>query len=855
MGAAIVTRNKFVGAIQSDAGNLCSNATASGTQWQFSPCSTDTDGTANCTTGNLFNFTETSGDRFVGRCFNPSGTTFDYSGFKMKLDDGVGYSSTPSPSESYRGVDIRGTALVVANALSGGGGSCGSNLLTNGDFEAAAYCMRNPNAGNGSCGLSVCSGTPQLHQNPGSWVLNNTATLITTADCHAGSCVSMPSCGTCGDPRLIGSFSPNLDARALVSCSGGDGCGGGGMNGAATWFSMSKNATYSMAFYAKLKGGSGTRDLSVNLHAANSDAFCSPTYYLSALSSSGAQTATGSWSASPSTATFRDQATDNTYRLYTISFDTLSGLGSVADPFRASVEFAVQLTGTSGPVFYVDDVSICVPGNALDSTALTVRALTEDQLNYTPTTTGAGDSLTLGAFVGADFTPNIAPSIVGGGHITQASLIALRAGVPYTPDADGTFTATTAYSGYFKRPAVGTTRWGTWTAGDVGMDPTDDGTYDYKFGSKIELDPGGDGTVEYNILHDPQGVCSDGEVLKYVTALGGITCRPNFSTGSLSANYLAMGDSSGLLVDSPAYETDENSDGTVDTLNVDSDILPRFDTFYNLGAKDKRFFRVFIGGTIITGDGAFIVNTDDSTTADTPRLAIGTGVDQAPILFRKTDSFGIDMLGDGLDANNDFNVVINGYGDADVYARSFIAASDMQARTFYGHLVGTADMATALAADPSDCSTGQAPTGINASGAAQNCTTYTTGGLASVNLTTQSAAITSTDLYTVTTSGIYRVCYAASVTRAGGVSSVLGGTNGFQIEYTDQDDSASKMTPTTAVTGINKDPTNTTGTAVTGCLVANAKTGTKIHYLMGYTSAGITTMQYNLHIRVEGPLT
>ena len=124
---------------------------------------------------------------------------------------------------------------------------------------------------------------------------------------------------------------------------------------------------------------------------------------------------------------------------------------------------------------------------------------------------------------------------------------------------------------------------------------------------------------------------------------------------------------------------------------------------------------------------------------------------------------------------------------------------------------------------------------------------------ATADLTTQSAAITATTLYAVPASGAgrYRVSFVASVTTAASTSSILGGASGFQIVYTDADDSVAKTSPRTITTGVNTDATNTTATALSGVITVNAKASTNIQYKFDYTSVGGTAMQYNLHIILE----
>ena len=118
---------------------------------------------------------------------------------------------------------------------------------------------------------------------------------------------------------------------------------------------------------------------------------------------------------------------------------------------------------------------------------------------------------------------------------------------------------------------------------------------------------------------------------------------------------------------------------------------------------------------------------------------------------------------------------------------------------------------------------------------------------AKVDLTAQTAAIGATTVYAVPASGVgmYRVCWVATVTTAAGTSSILGGTNGFQVKYTDGDDSVVK----TSVAGATS-AANTTATTLSGAIVVYAKASTNIQYSMDYTSVG-TAMGYNLHVTVS----
>lgn len=123
--------------------------------------------------------------------------------------------------------------------------------------------------------------------------------------------------------------------------------------------------------------------------------------------------------------------------------------------------------------------------------------------------------------------------------------------------------------------------------------------------------------------------------------------------------------------------------------------------------------------------------------------------------------------------------------------------------------------------------------------------------LVTVDLTAQSAAIGTTTLYAVPASGVgpYRVSVYAKITTAGGISSVLGGTNGFQLTWTDPTDST---TPTVAIVDLSSSAlnANTTTTVYLGSSVIYTKASTNIQYAFDYTSAG-TAMQYKISIRVE----
>lgn len=99
---------------------------------------------------------------------------------------------------------------------------------------------------------------------------------------------------------------------------------------------------------------------------------------------------------------------------------------------------------------------------------------------------------------------------------------------------------------------------------------------------------------------------------------------------------------------------------------------------------------------------------------------------------------------------------------------------------------------------------------------------------------------------------MYRISFVAKVTTAATTSSVLGGVNGFQVVYTDKDDSVVVTTPTGFFNSTSGNlALNTMQAVYSGVIVVSAKASTNIQYSMDYTSVGLTAMAYNLHIKVE----
>jgi len=118
------------------------------------------------------------------------------------------------------------------------------------------------------------------------------------------------------------------------------------------------------------------------------------------------------------------------------------------------------------------------------------------------------------------------------------------------------------------------------------------------------------------------------------------------------------------------------------------------------------------------------------------------------------------------------------------------------------------------------------------------------------DLTAQTAAITATSLTaSAPRTGRYRVSFSATITTASDISSVLGGTNGFQVIYTSPTDSVAKTT----VSGNSiTSAANTTSTAIADTLMIYAKTGTAIQFKFDYTDSHTSTaMAYEIHTTLE----
>lgn len=113
-----------------------------------------------------------------------------------------------------------------------------------------------------------------------------------------------------------------------------------------------------------------------------------------------------------------------------------------------------------------------------------------------------------------------------------------------------------------------------------------------------------------------------------------------------------------------------------------------------------------------------------------------------------------------------------------------------------------------------------------------------------VNLLLQAAAIGSTILLAVLTTGYYRIGISIKRTQAATTSSTL---PSVAIAWTEGDNSAAG-----SVTPVATNATNTLVAAAVTEVVVYAKAGTNINYTCaGYASSGVTPMQFALHLNCE----
>jgi hypothetical protein len=128
----------------------------------------------------------------------------------------------------------------------------------------------------------------------------------------------------------------------------------------------------------------------------------------------------------------------------------------------------------------------------------------------------------------------------------------------------------------------------------------------------------------------------------------------------------------------------------------------------------------------------------------------------------------------------------------------------------------------------------------------------------SIDLTGQTAAKTATNLFLPTITRMIRVSGYLKVTTAATTSSILGGTTGIVITYTDGTDSVAQSVTlgctsqagnTISIGTGNTGNTTTTVSFCSGFMYAAA--AGQMQYAIGYTSVGGTAMAYEAHLRTE----
>lgn len=128
---------------------------------------------------------------------------------------------------------------------------------------------------------------------------------------------------------------------------------------------------------------------------------------------------------------------------------------------------------------------------------------------------------------------------------------------------------------------------------------------------------------------------------------------------------------------------------------------------------------------------------------------------------------------------------------------------------------------------------------------------------ATVDLTAQTAAKTTTTLYAVPASGVgqYRVTWNAKVTTAATTGAATSTLGALTIVYTDPDSVVQTITAAAQVAA-GTIATTSTGNSTTTVLIGlpltlNCKASTNITYAMAYASDTANQMAYNLHIKLE----
>jgi hypothetical protein len=166
-----------------------------------------------------------------------------------------------------------------------------------------------------------------------------------------------------------------------------------------------------------------------------------------------------------------------------------------------------------------------------------------------------------------------------------------------------------------------------------------------------------------------------------------------------------------------------------------------------------------------------------------------------------------------------------------------------------GSTTGNAATATALAASPTNCSAGQAPRGINASGTAQNCTAYApafTVYHASATGISDEVGIPATTLVTTSNTGMWQICIY--LTYASGIVSQVQGA----VDYTDTVGAVGPQPvgdnlAATSAPYVNFG--NTAGTGTTDCASFYSASGAAIKYEVD--AMGLSAGTFNAYVTLQ----
>lgn len=363
---------------------------------------------------------------------------------------------------------------------------------------------------------------------------------------------------------------------------------------------------------------------------------------------------------------------------------------------------------------------------------------------------------------------------------------------------------------------------------------------------------------------------------RYLTNEAGVNSI-TWNTNSGLASLIVNGENNQYAIDVLSGESSFTSTSGFISANLASDNQDAAAYFSNSGSGQivRIIDGFFYGATIYASDSnGNSVKIGDNTNAITVpagniQMAAGYRLDLNGAQLGSTDITGeitlfsqlnmnglpiVDQSGGTLNIESDGQITLNPVSALFLTSSTEIVFG--QITYFEGHTVnmgfggnvggGTLSMDSGPAINFLDPTNGQ-------DAATKNYvdTTTSPAPVGSSNSTANGAAIGTTTIFTPATAGTYRVSFVAKVTRAGAISSVLGGAGGFQVTYTDKDDSVVVTTGAVANDSGLSLSLNTTQAMYSGSVTVNAKASTNIQFAIGYTSAGTTTMQYNLHVRVE----